>query len=84
MTKELFTRQELLDLYYGWQSTITRDKNEFETRHLDDKGNVIDVDDPSVNRFAGKIAGQTELLIDFANLLEAEPIPNTIEGIDKP
>lgn len=82
MPKNTFSREELTDLYSKWNISIQRDQKELKARHFDENGNVLDVNDPNLNMFAGKIAGKTELALDFIAFLEFEPAPDTIENLD--
>jgi hypothetical protein len=83
MAKEKFTREEIVGLYNNLVDSVKYDQNELKQRHFNKEGKVLDINDPAMNLFAGKIAGKTEFVLELANFIEFEPAPDTIEGIDK-
>lgn len=83
MSEDCVPRVELLEFYDRWKNTIGLDQQELKVRHFNTEGVVKDPNDPDVNRFAGKIAGQTELLLDFTIFLNPDTMPNKPTDIDK-
>lgn len=83
MPKESFSRTELINLYNDFKGSIEADQQELKKRLMHEKENTDYSNDPDLNRFAGKIAGQTEFALELAHFIEYTPAPKTIADIDK-
>ncbi len=82
MSKNVFSRQELVSFYETRKEAVERDQHELKVRFFGPDG-IVNIDNPDMNMLAGKIAGQLSVLVELAYFIEREPVPDSIADIDK-